>query len=53
MTKNIFTNCSEIVSLVKDKFKPVSKYKTVTADDGDIAFKMIHTNVSHVVGYKS
>ncbi|XP_012941088.1 N-acetylglucosamine-1-phosphotransferase subunits alpha/beta [Aplysia californica] len=50
VTRFLFVNCSDMVDLVKEKFKPVSKYKTTTVDDGDIAFKMIHTNVSHVVG---
>ncbi|CAG5121922.1 unnamed protein product [Candidula unifasciata] len=50
VTKYLFLHCEEIVKLVKSKFRPVPKYKTTIVNDDDIAFKMVHTNVSHVVG---
>ncbi|KAH9518792.1 hypothetical protein Btru_006280 [Bulinus truncatus] len=50
VTKYFFLHCEAIEQLVKSKFKPKLKYKYTTADDSDITFKMIHTNVSHVVG---
>uniref|UniRef100_A0A2C9K5A8 N-acetylglucosamine-1-phosphotransferase subunits alpha/beta n=1 Tax=Biomphalaria glabrata TaxID=6526 RepID=A0A2C9K5A8_BIOGL len=50
VTKYLFTHCDAIEQLVKSKFKPKLKYKYITSDDADITFKMIHTNVSHVVG---
>ena len=50
ITLYLFSHCSAVLDLVKDKFKPVPKYKTILLDDSDIAFKMIQTNVSHVVG---
>ncbi|PVD33947.1 hypothetical protein C0Q70_05209 [Pomacea canaliculata] len=50
VTKLLFTNCSEINRLVLEKFKPKPKYKTTILDDSEVAFKMIHGNVSKVVG---
>ncbi|CAL1547114.1 unnamed protein product [Lymnaea stagnalis] len=50
VTKHLFVNCDAIGQLVKSKVKPKLKYKTSPVDDSDITFKMIHTNVSHVVG---
>lgn len=50
VTKLLFTNCPRITDFVKERIKPKHKYKTTTLDDSDIAFKMIHGNVSKVVG---
>ncbi|XP_059170682.1 N-acetylglucosamine-1-phosphotransferase subunits alpha/beta-like [Physella acuta] len=50
VTKYLFINCESIIQLVKSRVKPKLKYKTITMDDSDITFKMIHSNVSHVVG---
>ncbi|BFZ05151.1 hypothetical protein BsWGS_08190 [Bradybaena similaris] len=50
VTRYFFLHCDELVQVVKSKFKPVPKYKTTIVNDDDIAFKMVHTNVSHVVG---
>ncbi|KAK7480398.1 hypothetical protein BaRGS_00028317 [Batillaria attramentaria] len=50
VTKLLFTNCPPVADLVKEKIKAKHKYKTTIMDESDIAFKMIHGNVSKVVG---
>ncbi|GFO26810.1 N-acetylglucosamine-1-phosphotransferase subunits alpha/beta-like, partial [Plakobranchus ocellatus] len=50
VTKMLFTTCEELTTLIIEKFKPRQKYKTVEMDDREVTFKMIHTNVSFVVG---
>ncbi|XP_050410392.1 N-acetylglucosamine-1-phosphotransferase subunits alpha/beta isoform X1 [Patella vulgata] len=50
VTRKIFLNCEAINDLINDKFKPKNKYKFTILDDNDVAFKMIKTNVSTVVG---
>lgn len=50
VTRNLWINCPEIREIVKKKYQSRNKYNYVTADDAEIAFKMIKTNVSGVVG---
>ncbi|XP_076472169.1 N-acetylglucosamine-1-phosphotransferase subunits alpha/beta-like isoform X2 [Babylonia areolata] len=50
VTKLLFTTCEAMVKQVKDKFKARPKYRTTVLDDSSVAFKMIHGNVSKVVG---
>ncbi|WAR03055.1 GNPTA-like protein [Mya arenaria] len=50
VTRNLFINCHEVRKLVLAKFPPKNKYRHVEVDDSEIAFKMIKTNVSSVVG---
>ncbi|XP_052260463.1 N-acetylglucosamine-1-phosphotransferase subunits alpha/beta-like isoform X1 [Dreissena polymorpha] len=50
VTRNLFVHCPEIQALMKNKFPPQNKYKYTEVDDAEIAFKMIKTNVSLVVG---
>lgn len=49
-TRTLFINCDKIVDLIKTNFKPRPKHRFITLDDHEIAFKMIKTNVSTVVG---
>lgn len=49
-TKSLFINCDKMVDLIKSNFKPKPKHKFTTLDDTEIAFKMIKSNVSTVVG---
>ncbi|XP_045176047.2 N-acetylglucosamine-1-phosphotransferase subunits alpha/beta-like isoform X2 [Mercenaria mercenaria] len=50
VTRNMFINCKEVADIVKSNFPPKNKYKHVEVDDSEIAFKMIKSNVSTVVG---
>ncbi|ESO99577.1 hypothetical protein LOTGIDRAFT_238796 [Lottia gigantea] len=50
VTKYILLNCEDFTSLIKEKFKPVGRYKYTITEEDEIAFKMIKTNVSSVVG---
>lgn len=49
-TRTLFLNCDEMVELIQSKFKSRQKHKFVTLDDQEIAFKMIKSNISTVVG---
>ncbi|GAB1598387.1 N-acetylglucosamine-1-phosphotransferase subunits alpha/beta-like isoform X1 [Argonauta hians] len=49
INKEFFLSCPEIQPLLHKVFKPQPKYKHVTSGDGEIAFKMIKTNISLVV----
>ncbi|XP_064599893.1 N-acetylglucosamine-1-phosphotransferase subunits alpha/beta-like [Liolophura sinensis] len=51
VTRNLFINCEEIKELLAKNFKPQPLYQyEVVGDDSEVAFKMIKTNVSSVVG---
>lgn len=50
VTRNLWIHCPEIREVVKSKYKSRNKYNHITTDDAEIAFKMIKTNVSGVVG---
>ncbi|XP_076114277.1 N-acetylglucosamine-1-phosphotransferase subunits alpha/beta-like [Mytilus galloprovincialis] len=49
-TRTLFLNCDEMVELIQSKFKSRQKHKFVTLEDHEIAFKMIKSNISTVVG---
>ncbi|OWF50745.1 N-acetylglucosamine-1-phosphotransferase subunits alpha/beta-like isoform X2 [Mizuhopecten yessoensis] len=50
VTRNLFTHCEPMIELVHKNFKPVNKYSFTIMDDAEIAFKMIKSNISTVVG---
>ncbi|XP_033751371.1 LOW QUALITY PROTEIN: N-acetylglucosamine-1-phosphotransferase subunits alpha/beta-like [Pecten maximus] len=50
VTRNLFIHCDPMVELVHKNFKPVNKYSFTLMDDAEIAFKMIKSNISTVVG---
>lgn len=50
VTRNLFIHCGPMIELVHQNFKPVNKYSFTLMDDTEIAFKMIKSNISTVVG---
>ncbi|XP_060086353.1 N-acetylglucosamine-1-phosphotransferase subunits alpha/beta-like [Ylistrum balloti] len=50
VTRNLFIHCEPMIELVHKNFKPVNKYSFTLMDDTEIAFKMIKSNISTVVG---
>lgn len=50
VTRNLFINCPAVSTLVRGNFPPRNKYRYQEVDDSEIAFKMIKSNVSVVVG---
>ncbi|KAG2460224.1 GNPTA phosphotransferase, partial [Polypterus senegalus] len=50
VTKGLVTNCKPITDRIHKAYKEKTKYKFEIMGEEEIAFKMIRTNVSHVVG---
>ncbi|XP_075407213.1 N-acetylglucosamine-1-phosphotransferase subunits alpha/beta [Tenrec ecaudatus] len=50
VTKNLFINCKPVTDKIHTAYKDKNKYRFEIMGDEEIAFKMIRTNVSHVVG---
>ncbi|XP_069760515.1 N-acetylglucosamine-1-phosphotransferase subunits alpha/beta isoform X2 [Narcine bancroftii] len=50
VTKGLVINCKPITDRIRKAFKDKNKYKFEIMGEEEIAFKMIRTNVSHVVG---
>ncbi|XP_056430538.1 N-acetylglucosamine-1-phosphotransferase subunits alpha/beta [Hyla sarda] len=50
VTKHLVTNCKPVIDLIRKAYKDKNKYRFEIMGEEDIAFKMIRTNVSHVVG---
>uniref|UniRef100_A0A3P8VBN5 N-acetylglucosamine-1-phosphotransferase subunits alpha/beta n=1 Tax=Cynoglossus semilaevis TaxID=244447 RepID=A0A3P8VBN5_CYNSE len=50
VTKGLVLNCKPITERIHTAFKDQNKYKFEIMGEEDIAFKMVRTNVSHVVG---
>ncbi|KAJ8374043.1 hypothetical protein SKAU_G00046230 [Synaphobranchus kaupii] len=50
VTKGLVINCKPITDRIHKAFKDENKYKFEIMGEGEIAFKMVRTNVSHVVG---
>ncbi|XP_073476428.1 N-acetylglucosamine-1-phosphotransferase subunits alpha/beta [Aquarana catesbeiana] len=50
VTKQLVTNCKPVTDLIRKAYKDKNKYRFEIMGEEDIAFKMIRTNVSHVVG---
>ncbi|XP_012859512.2 N-acetylglucosamine-1-phosphotransferase subunits alpha/beta [Echinops telfairi] len=50
VTKNLFINCKPVTDKIHKAYKDKNKYRFEIMGDEEIAFKMIRTNVSHVVG---
>ncbi|KAG5830364.1 hypothetical protein ANANG_G00309790 [Anguilla anguilla] len=50
VTKGLVVNCKPITDRIHKAFKDQNKYKFETMGEEEIAFKMVRTNVSHVVG---
>ncbi|XP_043375115.1 N-acetylglucosamine-1-phosphotransferase subunits alpha/beta isoform X8 [Dermochelys coriacea] len=50
VTKNLVTNCKPVTDRIRKAFKDKNKYRFEIMGEEEIAFKMIRTNVSHVVG---
>ncbi|CAH1786367.1 unnamed protein product [Owenia fusiformis] len=50
VTKTLVLNCEPIIELLSKNFKVRNKFKFEILGDDDIAFKMIRSNVSRVVG---
>ncbi|XP_053318720.1 N-acetylglucosamine-1-phosphotransferase subunits alpha/beta [Spea bombifrons] len=50
VTKQLVINCKPITELIRKTYKDKNKYRFEIMGEEDIAFKMIRTNVSHVVG---
>ncbi|KAM4037761.1 N-acetylglucosamine-1-phosphotransferase subunits alpha/beta [Anomaloglossus baeobatrachus] len=50
VTKQLVINCKPITDLIRKAYKDKNKYRFEIMGEEDIAFKMIRTNVSHVVG---
>lgn len=50
VTWSLFTQCQGVKDKIKKHFPPVNKYRYITDEDSEIAFKMIKTNGSTVVG---
>ncbi|XP_022336372.2 N-acetylglucosamine-1-phosphotransferase subunits alpha/beta-like [Crassostrea virginica] len=50
VTRSLFTQCQGVKDKLQKHFPPVNKYKYITDDDSEIAFKMIKTNGSNAVG---
>ncbi|XP_018412134.1 PREDICTED: N-acetylglucosamine-1-phosphotransferase subunits alpha/beta [Nanorana parkeri] len=50
VTKQLLINCKPVTDLIRKAYKDKNKYRFEIMGEEDIAFKMIRTNVSHVVG---
>ncbi|KAM8908381.1 N-acetylglucosamine-1-phosphotransferase subunits alpha/beta isoform 2-T2 [Spinachia spinachia] len=50
VTKGLVLYCKPITERIQKAFKDQNKYKFETMGEEEIAFKMVRTNVSHVVG---
>ncbi|XP_067998346.1 N-acetylglucosamine-1-phosphotransferase subunits alpha/beta isoform X1 [Melanerpes formicivorus] len=50
VTKNLVTNCKPVTDRIRKAYKDKNKYRFEVMGEEEIAFKMIRTNVSHVVG---
>ncbi|XP_057712138.1 N-acetylglucosamine-1-phosphotransferase subunits alpha/beta-like [Corythoichthys intestinalis] len=50
VTKSLITHCAPITDRIRKAFVDQNKYKFEIKGEEDIAFKMVRTNVSHVVG---
>ncbi|XP_016138851.1 N-acetylglucosamine-1-phosphotransferase subunits alpha/beta-like [Sinocyclocheilus grahami] len=50
VTKGLVIHCNHITERIHKAFKDQNKYKFEIMGEEEIAFKMIRTNVSHVVG---
>ncbi|XP_029455565.1 N-acetylglucosamine-1-phosphotransferase subunits alpha/beta-like isoform X2 [Rhinatrema bivittatum] len=50
VTKQLIINCKSVTDRIRKAFKDKNKYRFETMGEEEIAFKMIRTNVSHVVG---
>ncbi|XP_076862908.1 N-acetylglucosamine-1-phosphotransferase subunits alpha/beta isoform X2 [Brachyhypopomus gauderio] len=50
VTKGLVIHCKPIVERIQKAFKDQNKYKFEIMGEEEIAFKMVRTNVSHVVG---
>ncbi|XP_066447509.1 N-acetylglucosamine-1-phosphotransferase subunits alpha/beta [Eleutherodactylus coqui] len=50
VTKHLVINCKPVTDLIRKAYKDKNKYRFEIMGEEDIAFKMIRTNVSHVVG---
>ncbi|NXR31126.1 GNPTA phosphotransferase, partial [Zosterops hypoxanthus] len=50
VTKNLVTNCKPVTDRIHKAYKDKTKYRFEIMGEEEIAFKMIRTNVSHVVG---
>ncbi|XP_061085201.1 N-acetylglucosamine-1-phosphotransferase subunits alpha/beta isoform X2 [Conger conger] len=50
VTKGLVVNCKAITERIHKAFKDQNKYKFEIMGEEEIAFKMVRTNVSHVVG---
>ncbi|KAM5250057.1 N-acetylglucosamine-1-phosphotransferase subunits alpha/beta isoform 2-T2 [Hipposideros larvatus] len=50
VTKSLVTNCKLVTDKIHKAYKDKNKYRFGIMGEEEIAFKMIRTNVSHVVG---
>ncbi|MEE6480080.1 hypothetical protein FKM82_012450 [Ascaphus truei] len=50
VTKQLVISCKSVTDLIRKTYKDKNKNRFETMGEEDIAFKMIRTNVSHVVG---
>ncbi|KAK7149624.1 hypothetical protein R3I94_009059 [Phoxinus phoxinus] len=50
VTKGLVIHCKPIIERIQKAFRDQNKYKFEIMGEEEIAFKMIRTNVSHVVG---
>ncbi|XP_072528596.1 N-acetylglucosamine-1-phosphotransferase subunits alpha/beta [Salminus brasiliensis] len=50
VTKGLVIHCNPIAEKIQKAFKDQNKYKFEIMGEEEIAFKMVRTNVSHVVG---
>ncbi|KAL6116726.1 gnptab [Pungitius sinensis] len=50
VTKGLVLYCKPVTERIQKAFKDQNKYKFETMGEEEIAFKMVRTNVSHVVG---
>ncbi|XP_029061526.1 N-acetylglucosamine-1-phosphotransferase subunits alpha/beta isoform X4 [Monodon monoceros] len=50
VTKSLVTNCKPVTDRIHKAYKDKNKYRFEIMGEEEIAFKMIRTNVSHVVG---
>ncbi|KAL4612671.1 N-acetylglucosamine-1-phosphotransferase subunits alpha/beta [Arapaima gigas] len=50
VTKGLIVNCKPITERIHKAFRDQNKYKFEIMGEEEIAFKMVRTNVSHVVG---
>lgn len=50
VTKNLLTHCKLVTDRIRKTYKDKNKYRFEIMGEEEVAFKMIRTNVSHVVG---